>query len=153
MFPSSISGPNLRHCTIIFLTLSTLLLASFALPLHSNDDSITLLVTCVPADFKSVLIFFLANYAVHAATVPSVAGRPVISMFWIIASLFYPFFGLIRSIILFSHYIFAKDEIGKAISQGAVMVAARSKDWVPRFTRNELIYVGLLRKFPENTDR
>ena len=63
---------------------------------------------------------------------------------------FYPFFGLDRSIILLSNY---KDQIRKAISQGVVMVAARSRDWVPRFTRNELIYVGLLREFPENTDR
>lgn len=30
------------------------------------------------------------------------------------------------------------------------MVAARSKDWVPRFTRNELIYVSLFREFPKN---
>ena len=137
---------------MIFLTLSTFLLASFALPLHSDNDSITK-VTCIPADFKSVFIFFFANYVAHAATVPSVAGRPTISILWITASLLYPFFGLIRSIILFFHYTLAKDEIGKAISQGAVMVAARSKDWVPRFTRNELIYVGLLREFPENTDR
>ena len=34
------------------------------------------------------------------------------------------------------------------------MVAARLRDWVPRFTRNELIYyVGLLQELPENTDR
>ena len=137
---------------MILLTLSTFLLASFALPLHYDNDSITL-VTCVPADFKSVLIFFFANYAVHAATVPSVAGRPAISWFWITGSLFYPFFGLIRSAILLFHYTRAKDPIGKAISQGAVMVAARSRDWVPRFTRNKLIYVGLLREFPENAYR
>lgn len=148
---TSANGPNLRLCTIIFLTLSTFLLGSLATPLHSNDDSITL-VTCIPADFKSVLIFFFANYVVHALTIPSVPGRFAISVIWMIGSLLYPFFGLIRSIILLSHYISAKDEIGKAISQGAVMVAARSKDWVPRFTRNELIYVGLLREFPENTD-
>jgi hypothetical protein len=143
----SASGLNL---TMIFLTLSAFLLASFALPLQSDDDSIT---PCVPADFKSVLIFFFANYIVHAATVPSVAGSFATSVFWTIGSFFYPFFGLIRSIILLLHYTFAKDQIGKAISQGAVMVAARSKDWVPRFTHNELIYVGLLREFPENTDR
>ena len=138
---------------MIFLILLSFLRASFALPLHSNDNSINL-VTCVPADFKSVLVFFFANYAVHAATVPSVAGRPAISVFWIIFSLFYPFFGLIRSVVLLFHYTFAeKDQIGEAISQGAVMVAARSSDWVPRFTRSELIYVGLLREFSENTDR
>ena len=152
MFPSSISGPsNLCRCAMIFLTLSTFLLASFALPLHSEDNSIDL-VTCVSADYKSVFIFFFANYAVHAATVPSAPGRPVISVIWTIGSLFYPFFGLIRSVVLLSHYTLAKDEVGKAISQGAVMVAARSRDWVPRFTRNELIYVGLLREFPEYTD-
>ena len=50
-------------------------------------------------------------------------------------------------------YILAKDQIGKAISQGAVMVAARSRDWVPRFTHNKLIYVGLLQEFPENMDK
>ena len=148
-------GPKLRPCTMIFLILTTFLPASFALPLHSeSDNSIrVVLVTCVPADFKSVFIFFLANYAVHAATVPSVARRPTISVIWIIGSLFYPFFGLIRSIVLLSHYTLSKDQIGKAISQGAVMVAARSRDWVPRFTRNELIYVGLLQEFPEYTDR
>ena len=152
MFPSLIlSGPSLRPCITTFLTLSTFLLASFALPLHSesDDDSVTL-VTCVPADFKSVLIFYFVNYAAHAATVPSVAGRPAISMLWILCSLFYPFSGLIRSIILLFHYILAKDQIGKAISQGAVMVAARSRDWVPRFTHDELIYVGLLQEFPKN---
>ena len=132
---------------MIFLTLSTLLLASFALPLHSVTE-----VTCVSSDFRSVLIFFLANYVAHAATVPSVAGCSTISVVWIIGSLFYPFFGLIRSIILLYDYSLAKDQIGKAISQSAVMVAARSEDWVPRFTRDELIYVGLCREFPENTD-
>ena len=147
----STSVPSLRRCTMIFLTLSTFLLASFALPLHSDDDSITQ-VTCAPADFRSLLLFFFANYAVHAATVPSVAGRPAVSVLWIIGSFFYPFLGLIRSITLLSHYALSKDEIGRAISQGAVMVAARSSDWVPRFTHNELIYVGLLREFPENTD-
>ena len=75
------------------------------------------------------------------------------SAVWIIGSLFYPFMGLVRSIVLLSNYTRAKDEIGKAISQGAVMVAARSRDWVPRFTHNELIYVGLLRDFPEYTGR
>ena len=137
---------------MILLTLSTFLLASFALPLHSNDDSVAQ-VTCTPADFKSVLLFFFANYAVHAATVPSVAGCFTISLLWIIGSLFYPFSGLIRSITLLFYYTITKDQIGKAISQGAVMVAARSTDWVPRFTHDELIYVRLNREFPENTDR
>ena len=149
----STNRPNLRPCTVIFLTLSTFLLASFALPLHSNDHESITQVTCTPADFKSVLLFFFANYAVHVATVPSVAGCFTLSMFWIIGSLFYPFSGLIRSITLLFYYTTTKDQIGKAISQGAVMVAARSKDWVPRFTHNELIYVGLLQDFPENTDR
>lgn len=137
---------------MIFLTLSTFVLASFALPLHSDDDSDSITI-CIPADFKSVLLFFIANYVVHAATVPSVPGTPAISVVWIIGSIFYPFFGLIRSIILLLDYSLAKDQIGKAFSQRAVIVAARSKDWVPRFTRDELIYVGLLREFPENTDR
>ena len=148
----STSGPNLRPCTMIFLTLSTFLLASFALLLHSDNEPIVQ-VACVPADFKSVLIFFLANYIAHAATVPSAAGFSAISAFWIVGSVFLPFLGLNRSTILLFHYALAKDQIGKAISQGAVVVAARSRDWVPRFTRDELIYVGLLRKFPENTDR
>jgi hypothetical protein len=139
----------------LILTLSTFLLVAFALPLqclHSGDESITQ-VTCVPADFTSVFTFFFVNYAIHAATVPSAAGRPTLTALWIIVSLFYPFVGLIRSTILLFHYTRAKDQIGKAISQGAVMVAARSRDWVPRFTRNELIYVGLLQEFPENTDK
>ena len=151
----STSGLNLRHCTMIFLSLSTFLLASYALPLHSNNDSASVTqVTCAPADYKSLLLFFFANYAVHAATVPSVAGCFTISLFWIIGSFFYPFSGLIRSITLLFYYTITKDQIGKAISQGAVMVAARSKDWVPRFTHDELIYVRLDREFPdsENTD-
>ena len=148
----STSGPYLRRRTMIFLTLSTFLLVSFALPLHSDDDDSITQVTCAPADIKTVLLFFFANYAVHAATIPSVAGRPAIFVFWIIGSFFYPFMGLIRSIILVTQYILAKDKIGKAISQGAVMVAARSRDWAPRFIRNELIYVRLDQEFPENTD-
>ena len=139
------------------LALSAFLLASFVLPLHSDDDSIAL-VTCVPANLISVYIFFMTNYGAHAAsaaTVPHVHGRPVIFVLWVLGALLYPFSGLIRSVILLFHYrnALAKDQIGKAISQGAVMVAARSKDWVPRFTRNELIYVGLLQEFPENFDR
>ena len=143
---------------MVFLTLALsafILLASFALPFHSDDDSIAL-VTCVPADLKSVIFFFVTNYGVHAsaATVPQVPGRPIISALWFLGALFYPFSGLIRSVILLFHYrnALAKDQIGKAISQSAVMVAARSEDWVPRFTRDELIYVGLCREFPENTD-
>jgi hypothetical protein len=143
----SISGLHLLPCTMIFLTLSSFLLPSFAMPLYSDTQ-----VACDSANIRSVLLFFLANYAAHAATVPSVPGCSTISVVWIISSFFYPFFGLIRSIILLYRYTFAKDQIGKAISQNAVMVAARSGDWVPRFTHNELIYVGLLQEFPENTD-
>ena len=133
---------------MIFLALSMFLLTSFALPLHFTP------ITCLPADLKSVLIFFLANYIAHAATVPSVAeGCFTVSALWIMASLFYPFAGLLRSIYLVHEHTLAEDKIGGAIRQGAVMVAARSKDWVPRFTRDELVYVGVLYEFPENTDR
>ena len=151
--------PNLRHCAMLFLTLSTFLLASFALPLHSNDDSESatqVTRTCSLADYQSVLLFFFANYIAHAGTVPSVPGCSTRSLLWTTVSVFYPFSGLIRSItMLFYHCTITEDEIGKAISQNAVMVATRSKHWVPRFTHNELIYVRLnpSREFPENTDR
>jgi hypothetical protein len=142
--------PRPRLCFIIFLTLAIFLLSSSALPLHSATA-----VNCVPANFETVFSFFLTNYAVHAATVPSIAGGCMaVSALWTIGSLFYPFAGLMRSIILVLFHLLAKDNVGKAISQGAVVVATRSEDWVPH-TDDELVYVGLAEgsKFPENRDR
>lgn len=69
----------------------------------------------------------------------------------------YLYSGLLVSIfwIVLFHYTstLVKDQIGKEISKGAVVVAARSRGWVPRFTSNELIHVGrLFLEFSENTD-
>lgn len=119
-----ITRPRLRECAILFCTLAVLLPLSSALPLHSAA-----VVTCGAANFKTVALFFLANYIAHAAIALSPAeGSFVVSAFLSLLSLLYPFVGLLRSITLAHAHLLAKDNLGKALSQGAVVVAARTPD-------------------------
>jgi len=68
-------------------------------------------------------------------------------------SLICPFFGLARATLLLDlHFTFGKDQIGKAIAQGSVMVAVRSKDWEPP-AHDQFVYVGLPQGFFADTER
>ncbi|KAF9461554.1 hypothetical protein BDZ94DRAFT_1237555 [Collybia nuda] len=134
---------QIRVCLFILLVLSALLHPSSALPILSINP-----VKCRLADFKTVIFFFLANYASHAFTVPSVPGGNLQwSVYMKLGSIFYPFVGLMRSTALFSNHWKqrGRGSIGNAIAQGAVMVAMRSPDWQPA-EHWEHVLIG----FPEN---
>jgi len=62
---------------------------------------------------------------------------------WAFISLMLPFVGLGKSIgHVLNHFSYGKDELGKAMARGAVMIAMRWKDWEPS-TERELVYVHL----------
>lgn len=146
-----VTRPRIRDGVIVFCILATFLPLSSALPLHSVT-----LVSCGVANLKTIALFFLANYVAHAATaLPPAGGTFVVSAVMSLISLVYPFIGLARSIVLALTYLSAKDDVGKAITQGSVVVAARSPDWIPSESHDELVYVrfGKGSGFPENTDR
>ncbi|KAF9458545.1 hypothetical protein BDZ94DRAFT_1325423, partial [Collybia nuda] len=140
---------KIRVYILVALALLPFLRSSTALPIFLASP-----VNCRFADFKTVIFFFIANYASHAFTVPSVPGGVWRwSLYMKIGCIFYPFAGLIRSaVLLFNHWLQGgRGGIGDAIAQGAVMVAARSPNWRPA-EYWEQIFVGLPKNFEPPKD-
>ena len=145
-----------------FVLMASLPLSCFAAPL----PTLATVWQCTPIDWRGILTFFLLNYVAHAATVPGLAGATWwLHLQWSILSLFLPFAGLGRALgLLWSHFLYNDDDIGKAIAQGAIAVARRSKEWKPLLTGcgepkadeelegftggGEMVYVSL----PDNFD-
>jgi hypothetical protein len=114
-------------------------------------------ISCQPIVWTQVLVFFLLNYAAHAATIISIPGAKWwANAQWQIVALIFPFAGLGRAIgLLISHRRYGDDELGKAMAVGAVVVVGRSKNWQPRTREGgegELVYVHLPNGFNEATD-
>lgn len=120
---------SVRHNAIVTYFILSLLLSCVALPLSTPT---TAEAECAPTDWAGVLLFFVASYISHAGTVPAHPAAKWYEQLPFITSLFLPFAGLGRTVGLFWAYIlYGKDDLGKAISQGAVVVAARSCSWKP----------------------
>jgi hypothetical protein len=116
----------LFRCCIIF---TFFLPSSIALPLLSPPEALP----CEPTTWRDIFLFFLVNYAAHAATAPPQPGeRSSWGISWKFISLLFPFTGLFRSAsIIFKDCCFGEDELGKALAVGALTVAARTKLWQP----------------------
>jgi len=73
---------------------------------------------------------------------------------WIYLSLLLPFAGLGKSVaLLVSYLLYSKDDLGKAIARGAVMIAARSEKWEPPSTHEQLVYIKLPDGFSNTVER
>lgn len=122
---------------------------TFAHPLHTNNS-----VICNQADWRNLLLFFLVNYASHAATIALPAGaKPLTSIPWILIALFFPLSGLGRAIGFLLSYPLYKpldkpdlDEVKKAAIRGALVVTRWTTEWRPATTHREKVYLKLLRK-------
>lgn len=93
-------------------------------PLHFSDDCKLL---CRPAKWTDILIFYLGNYAAHAATTKLFPGASVYSStFSIIAALLFPSSGIFRgAIAISSGAIFANTELQTAAKAGAIYAVER----------------------------
>jgi hypothetical protein len=114
-----------------------------------------MLVSSVPSrSGETSVVFFFVNYLAHAATVPTQPGCKWIESFlWTLLSLLLPFAGLGRSVAKMAVFLeMGKDDVQKAISQGALVVVARHKDWEPPSTHEELVYVDLPQNFDTFTE-
>jgi hypothetical protein len=143
------SGLNFRLPTLLFCAyLPTL---SFALPIPDAKTIRT--VICTPTDWQSLFLFFLVNYASHAATVPLPPGGTVVTNLpWVIIALMFPLAGLGKSVALIltqGLYVGEKfrhdraPEVRRAAIRGAFIVAMRTQEWKPATTHEEQVYLKL----------
>ncbi|PCH43174.1 hypothetical protein WOLCODRAFT_164295 [Wolfiporia cocos MD-104 SS10] len=97
----------------------------------------------------------MSNFIAHAATVPTVAGRPwYINLRWTAIVLFLPFAGLWQSMILLSqHIMFSRDNLHQALSRGALLMVCRDNDWEPPSDREDRVFVQLPKGFHETSDK
>lgn len=124
-------------------------LGCYAIPL-SLDTSLS----CAKSQWRDIIVFFFVNYLAHAATIPSQPGSKWFeSLLWSLLSLLLPFAGLGRSIAKIAVFLeMGKDDVQKAISQGALVIVARNEDWEPPSTNEELVYVDLPQNFDDFTE-
>jgi hypothetical protein len=89
---------------------------------------------CTPAKWTSVILFFVANYLAHCATVKPYPAEPVKEIiFAMAAALFLPSFGITRAIdAIIRHSRFRKiSELERAAIAGALCMVVRMKFWEP----------------------
>ncbi|KAF2468299.1 uncharacterized protein BDR25DRAFT_357593 [Lindgomyces ingoldianus] len=101
-------------------------------PLRFSDDCKLL---CRSARWTDVLIFYLGNYAAHAATTKRSPGESVYSSInSIIAALFFPTSGVVRGTkAILSGAIFANTELQTAAKAGAIYAVKRFSSPEPWF--------------------
>jgi len=80
------------------------------------------------------MIFYLANYAAHAATTRSLPGeKNWRTMMAVLVALFFPAAGAFRGILgITSLAVFGKSDLDKAAKAGALCMIVRGPDWEPR---------------------
>jgi len=119
--------PTPSHYLLIsFITL--VLPSVFALPIFPSST-----VYCMPTTWMDIFSFFLLNYVAHAATTPSPPGvKTWGTIQFPILSVLFPFLGLGRAaFIILSDAWYGEDDLGKALSVGALAVVARTSAWKP----------------------
>jgi len=134
---------------LIKVTIAILLPTVFAIPIFPNDQ-----LECSPTTWADIFSFFLLNYVAHAATTPSPPGVNWLGAFQFpFISILYPFFGLGRtSSIIVNHASYGEDDLGKALSVGALAVAARTEDWkLPSECGEKLICESFPSQFLEDS--
>jgi hypothetical protein len=90
---------------------------------------------CTPTKWLDILIFFLANYTAHAATVKTLPGeKPVDIFFAIFLAITFPFSGVARGLeaiarrtLLYQHH----SDLKTAVRAGALCIVIRDENWRP----------------------
>ncbi|KDQ51988.1 hypothetical protein JAAARDRAFT_40601 [Jaapia argillacea MUCL 33604] len=126
------------------ILITTILIASTtALPIPRS-------VVCHPTTWHDIVVFFVANYIAHAATIPTAPGAKWYdTALWTILSLLLPFAGLGKSLgLLVRHFGVGSSYLEKAWARDALAIVVRSGDWEPSADPEE-IYVKLPPDFHE----
>ena len=125
----------------------SVLILAFSIPSSSSLPLTTQLsvrdeLRCVPTTGYDILVFFLSNYFAYAATSPSPPGSGITHIIRSqLRGLLFPFGALLQTIgLLFYHCVFGEDELGKALSVGALAVVVRTESWKPLMTCREKLH-------------
>jgi hypothetical protein len=99
----------------------------------TNHDSNSLFCV-VPAPWFSIMIFYLGNFAAHAATLVTYPGEPPMNVFAaILYALFFPNTGIVRGLnAIFRHAHFSRGDLQAATRAGALCMVVRTGAWRPR---------------------
>ncbi|KDQ51954.1 hypothetical protein JAAARDRAFT_40575 [Jaapia argillacea MUCL 33604] len=131
--------------TIFHLALLTTLLvtAVTALPISRS-------VVCLPTTWHDIVVFFVANFLAHAATIPTAPGAKWYdSAAWTILSLLLPFAGLGKSLgLIMRHFMVGNSDLEKALARDGLAIVVRSDDWEPASDPEE-VYIELPNGFHE----
>jgi hypothetical protein len=115
----------------IFPILAFLLAASVtSLPISIQHS----VIFCGPANWQSVIFFYILNYGAHAMTIKSFPGdRTFKSIAWMMAALLAPFSGILRGCISIARgKIRGESDLEHAARAGALCAVVRTKSWQPR---------------------
>jgi hypothetical protein len=110
------------------------LLQNITIPLpNGTSNHGTPGILCTPTRWTDILIFYLANYAAHAATTRSLPGEDASSFAIIVmAALLFPAAGAFRGILgIRSLSMFGKTDLEKAARAGALCMVVRTHKWRP----------------------
>ncbi|KAJ7854023.1 hypothetical protein B0H13DRAFT_2358674 [Mycena leptocephala] len=115
-----------------------------ALPSPSETHNITIPVPdgsiiygdstlCTPASPVDIIIFYIANYFAHVATIRSYPGESGIASYLrYLLALFFPASGLVRGLnALLRRGRFANGALYQAAHSGALCMVVRNNDWKP----------------------
>lgn len=91
---------------------------------------------CTPTKRLDVLIFFLANYFAHAATVKALPGEKTMDLAFIVfLAITFPFSGVARGLEAIvrhaSFYRGVHSDLQTAVRAGALCIVVRDRQWVP----------------------
>jgi len=91
---------HLRLFAILIIALLLRVVAALPMtPVQRRDDN----VTCGPASWRTVLLFYVVNYGTHALTVKTSPGENTQSaIVWILAAFLYPYSGIMKAAVAIS---------------------------------------------------
>ena len=111
------------------------LLQNITLPLPSGSSNHgTPGLLCTPTRWTDIVVFYLANYAAHAATTRSLPGEKTLATATVVLiALFFPAAGAYRGILgITSLAMFGKTDLQKAARAGALCTLIRTSEWQPQ---------------------
>jgi hypothetical protein len=115
------------------LSIYVFLIAFLAPIAHSAPLQVLGDVVCKPTTWHDVLVFLLANFVAHTATIPQTPGiKWYISIQWCLIAFLLPFFTLSSSIgKLVEHFSRGGNDLRNALAAGAIVIVARTSKWRP----------------------
>jgi hypothetical protein len=112
---------------------------TIAVPEKATNHGDPRILCMVPAPWATVAIFYLGNFAAHAATLKTYPGEaPFQVVRAIIYALFFPTSGIVRGLnAIFRHASFEKTDLRVAARAGALCMVVRTSKWRPESAREK----------------